>query len=163
MNSPCGKFRSPSCEIVSDLCPKPLSHDWHVQPSCQRPNHPPPERRAFSPARERPETHPTVLETLQTYRAHESPVNAYIPQNFHVFSTTGIPGRRARGRKTKGLTPADQDQLQPRDSKSHTSRPDPDLTLELTTERATVWPSARKKRSFQRTAFQAVQRRKTEN
>ena len=40
-----------SCEIVSDLCPNPLSHDWHVQPSCQRPNRPPPERREFSPDR----------------------------------------------------------------------------------------------------------------
>ena len=38
-----------SCEIVSDLCPNPFSHDWHVQPSCQRPNRLPPERRAFSP------------------------------------------------------------------------------------------------------------------
>jgi len=38
-----------SCEIVSDLCPNPLSHDWHVQPSCQRPNRGPPERREFSP------------------------------------------------------------------------------------------------------------------
>jgi len=40
-----------SCEIVSDLCPNPLSHDWHVQPSCQRPNRLPPERRAFSSRR----------------------------------------------------------------------------------------------------------------
>src|SRR5215469_16408004 len=40
-----------SCEIVSDLCPNPLSHDWHVQPNFQRPNHVPPERRAFSPVR----------------------------------------------------------------------------------------------------------------
>src|SRR5258708_38463020 len=38
-----------SCEIVSDLCPNPFSHDWHVQPSCQRPNRIPPERREFSP------------------------------------------------------------------------------------------------------------------
>src|SRR5579864_1961956 len=38
-----------SCEIVSDLCPNPFSHDWHVQPSCQRPNRDPPERREFSP------------------------------------------------------------------------------------------------------------------
>src|SRR5438094_6737372 len=38
-----------SCEIVSDLCPNPFSHDWHVQPNCQRPNRLPPERRAFSP------------------------------------------------------------------------------------------------------------------
>ncbi len=26
-----------------------ISHDWHVQPSCQRPNRGPPERREFSP------------------------------------------------------------------------------------------------------------------
>src|SRR6202042_2440825 len=42
-----------SCEIVSDLCPNPFSHDWHVQPSCQRPNRLPPERRAFSSRRTR--------------------------------------------------------------------------------------------------------------
>jgi len=31
------------------LLPESLSHDWHVQPSCQRPNRTPPERREFSP------------------------------------------------------------------------------------------------------------------
>ncbi len=31
------------------LEPEPSSHDWHVQPSCQRPNRFPPERRVFSP------------------------------------------------------------------------------------------------------------------
>ena len=63
-----------SCEIVSDLCPNPLSHDWHVQPSCQRPNRDPPERREFSPgelffAGEPACPNPTVLETLQPYSA----------------------------------------------------------------------------------------------
>ena len=38
-----------SCEIASDLRPNPLSHDWHVQPNCQRPNRDPPERDEFSP------------------------------------------------------------------------------------------------------------------
>jgi hypothetical protein len=33
--------------------------------------------------------HPTVPETLQTYRAAQNPVNAHIPQNFHAISTTG--------------------------------------------------------------------------
>jgi len=33
----------------SDSNPRLPSHDWHVQPSCQRPNRIPPERRAFSP------------------------------------------------------------------------------------------------------------------
>jgi hypothetical protein len=32
---------------------------------------------------------PTVLETLQTYRAAQSRVNASIPQNFHGISTSG--------------------------------------------------------------------------
>ena len=31
------------------LLPESLSHDWHVQPSCQRPNRTPPQRREFSP------------------------------------------------------------------------------------------------------------------
>ena len=53
-----------SCEIVSDLCPNPFSHDWHVQPSCQRPNRLPPERRAFSPGEPAARANPTVLETL---------------------------------------------------------------------------------------------------
>jgi hypothetical protein len=33
------------------LRPSHSSHDWHVQPYCQRPNRLPPERRAFSPER----------------------------------------------------------------------------------------------------------------
>jgi hypothetical protein len=53
-----------SCEIVSDLCPNPFSHDWHVQPSCQRPNRLPPERRAFSPGEPATRANPTVLETF---------------------------------------------------------------------------------------------------
>jgi hypothetical protein len=31
------------------LMPEFVSHDWHVQPSCQRPNRGPPRRREFSP------------------------------------------------------------------------------------------------------------------
>jgi hypothetical protein len=67
-----------SCEIVSDLCPNPFSHDWHVQPSCQRPNRLPPERRAFRSRRNRllgvnpTRANPAVLETLQTYRRCET-------------------------------------------------------------------------------------------
>src|SRR5215471_7829792 len=45
------KPSGPSCEIASDLCPNPFSHDWHVQPNFQRPNHVPPERRESSPVR----------------------------------------------------------------------------------------------------------------
>jgi hypothetical protein len=38
---------------------------------------------------------PTVLETLQTYRAAKNPVNRRIPQNFHGISTLGILERDA--------------------------------------------------------------------
>ena len=51
------------------LLPESLSHDWHVQPSCQRPNRGPPRRREFSPGDLATRAKPTVLETLQTYGA----------------------------------------------------------------------------------------------
>jgi hypothetical protein len=57
------------------------SHDWHVQPSCQRPNSPPPERRVFSP--ERSMKNPSVLETLQKYRLCRESVNLASSQDFH--------------------------------------------------------------------------------
>src|ERR1700686_5367309 len=75
-----------SCEIVSDLCPNPFSHDWHVQPSCQRPNRLPPERRAFSPGEPATRANPTVLETFQTYRPRETLSTC----TFHSISTCGI-------------------------------------------------------------------------
>src|SRR5215469_14028761 len=78
-----------SCEIASDLCPNPFSHDWHVQPNFQRPNRTPPKRREFSPVRLAPSANPTVLETFQTYRARQSHVNASPAQNFHAISTAG--------------------------------------------------------------------------
>jgi len=49
------------------LMPESVSHDWHVQPSCQRPNRGPPRRREFSPGECAARAHPTVLETLPTY------------------------------------------------------------------------------------------------
>ena len=51
------------------LMPESTSHDWHVQPSCQRPNRGPPRRREFSPGESAARVDPTVLETLQPYRA----------------------------------------------------------------------------------------------
>jgi len=68
------------------LMPEPISHDWHVQPSCQRPNRGPPRRREFSPGENmrlacarldgrgvRPYMNSTVLETLQPYSAAKIP------------------------------------------------------------------------------------------
>jgi hypothetical protein len=43
--------------------------------------------------RTRTSANPTVLETLQTYCAAQNPVNPNIPQDFQMFSTSGIrPG-----------------------------------------------------------------------
>ena len=55
-----------------ELILESVSHDWHVQPSCQRPNRGPPKRCEFSPGGffsvSKPTSgNPTVLETLQTY------------------------------------------------------------------------------------------------
>jgi hypothetical protein len=72
------------------LMPEFVSHDWHVQPSCQRPNRGPPRRREFSPGELATRANPTVLETLQTYSAAENPVNHRFPQNFQMISTSGI-------------------------------------------------------------------------
>ena len=95
----------PSCEIVSDLCPNPFSHDWHVQPSCQRPNRLPPERCVFSPVKicgvqPKGRNHRTAFDcprNLLTISPAENPVNACVPQNFHQISTRGIPFRTANG------------------------------------------------------------------
>jgi len=72
------------------LMPESVSHDWHVQPSCQRPNRGPPRRCEFSPGDSAARAKPTVLETLQTYSAAENPVNRRFPQNFQMISTLGI-------------------------------------------------------------------------
>jgi hypothetical protein len=85
-----------SCEIVSDLCPNPFSHDWHVQPSCQRPNRLPPERRAFSSRRTRflgANPNKSVSgcpRNPSNISFAPNPVNASVPQYFHVISTLGI-------------------------------------------------------------------------
>jgi hypothetical protein len=83
--------------------PESVSHDWHVQPSCQRPNRGPPRRREFSPGgfsfvSKPTSANPTVLETLQTYSAAQNPVNRRIPQDFQMISTSGIRGAGARER-----------------------------------------------------------------
>ncbi len=105
-------FRGLFCEIASDLCPNPLSHDWHVQPSCQRPKHDPPERRAFSPAKRplssyaRPDRIRDPVphgqfrcpRNLSNIPRSASCVNASSPQNFHQISTTGSQARGQRKR-----------------------------------------------------------------
>ena len=86
-----------------------VSRDWHVQPSCQRSNRGPPERRAFSPGEfffvgNPTRANPTVLETLQTYCAALNPVNARLPQDFQMISTSGVfqigPGQESKSSKS---------------------------------------------------------------
>jgi hypothetical protein len=84
------------------LMPESVSHDWHVQPSCQRPNRGPPRRCEFSPGDLATRAKPTVLETLQTYSAAVNPVNRRIPQDFQMISTSGKRDGRAR---PQGLSP----------------------------------------------------------
>jgi hypothetical protein len=48
---PCGSSKTMVVYLVRSfgLMPESVSHDWHVQPSCQRPNRGPPKRCEFSP------------------------------------------------------------------------------------------------------------------
>jgi hypothetical protein len=104
-----------SCEIVQTYA-RMISHDWHVQPSCQRPNRWSAGAGEFGTAgnsvfqlalsrtgwiaHHHTGRNPTVLETLQTYLAAQNPVNDCFPQNFQMISTVGrnLSGRAA-GRK----------------------------------------------------------------
>ena len=72
--------------------PELFSHDWHVQPNCQRPNRLPPERRAFSPgkslamrARRPHHTRFDCPRNLVKLSSHCSPVNSLCTQDFHLF------------------------------------------------------------------------------
>lgn len=78
--------------------PSHSSHDWHVQPYCQRPKHDPPEGRTFSPERSHTSANPSVLETFQTYRAELLRVNPLCSQDFHLIFTLGSCYRLSRGR-----------------------------------------------------------------
>ena len=49
---------------------------------------------------------PTVLETLQTYRAAKNPVNLNIPQGFHMFCTCGPKWKAGQESAAQGLKPA---------------------------------------------------------
>src|SRR5579863_5102890 len=123
-----------SCEIVSDLCPNPFSHDWHVQPSCQRPNRLPPERREFSPGEHtrmrirlssKPYKHTRVRETLSTQASHR--ISTCFPQE-----ELGAADRRAEPQGLKpvvGAASAARLEVAP-------------FPVQARSERATVWPSA---------------------
>ncbi len=64
-----------------------ISHDWHVQPSCQRPNRGPPERRAFSPG-ENARKHFRLSSKLYNHtvrrKSRQSSLPTEFPDDFHI-------------------------------------------------------------------------------
>ena len=79
--------------------PKPSSHDWHVQPSCQRTDPLPPERALSVQSQSaltqasRVYTNLPVLETCTSYAFVALTVNPLLAQDIHLFSTTGEASR----------------------------------------------------------------------
>jgi hypothetical protein len=80
------------------LMPESVSHDWHVQPSCQRPNRDPPERREFSPGENarvrirlssKPYKHTCSAKSCQSSRP------TGFPDVFHKWTVLGRCRRRA--------------------------------------------------------------------
>jgi hypothetical protein len=117
-----------------------ISHDWHVQPSCQRPNRDPPRRHEFSPGETLLE-HSDCPRNFTTIQCGLYPVNHHFPQNFQMISTSGI---REDGR-------AAIDQQVPHRACSPIRNDNAFGGRSL--QRATVWSSARNWRHFRRTHF----------
>src|SRR5271156_5892797 len=69
------------------LMPESVSHDWHVQPSCQRPNRGPPRRRAFSPgepARVRIRLSSKLYNHTVRRLSRQSSLPTEFPDDFHI-------------------------------------------------------------------------------
>ena len=86
--------------------------------------------------RRRTNANPLVLETLQTYRAAENPVNDRVPQDFQMISTSGIAWDRRAARETKIPRLARDDIL-----RMGRHRLQCDELARGARIRATVWPS----------------------
>ena len=73
-----------------------ISHDWHVQPSCQRPNRDPPRRREFSPG-ENARKHFRLSSKLYNHTvrliSRQSLLPTEFPDDFHIGNVVG--GRAA--------------------------------------------------------------------
>ena len=81
------------------LMPEFVSHDWHVQPSCQRPNRGPPKRREFSPggdARVRSRLSSKPYKHTCGVKSCQSTHPTGFPDVFHKWTVLGSSGRRAR-------------------------------------------------------------------
>jgi len=81
------------------LMPESVSHDWHVQPSCQRPNRGPPRRREFSPggnALRRNRLSSKLYKHAGAGESRQSALPTEFPDDFHIGSS-GSEGGRAGG------------------------------------------------------------------
>ncbi len=97
------------------LMPESTSHDWHVQPSCQRPNRGPPERCEFSPgeecrnAGEAPAPHKLRLSSKldkHTVRrkSRQSTLPTEFPDDFHIGNSGARRESCQRKPKSRFLT-----------------------------------------------------------
>jgi hypothetical protein len=88
------------------LMPEPISHDWHVQPSCQRPNRGPPRRREFSPgesARKQIRLSSKLDKHTGRRISRQSSLPTEFPDDFHIGN---LPLKERSGRaKPQGLKP----------------------------------------------------------
>jgi len=81
------------------LMPESVSHDWHVQPSCQRPNRGPPKRCEFSPggnARVRNRLSSKLYKHTVRCVSRQSSLPTEFPDDFHSWTVLGGGDRRAR-------------------------------------------------------------------
>jgi len=84
------------------LMPESISHDWHVQPSCQRPNRGPPRRREFSPgenARKRFRLSSKLYNHTVRRKSRQSSLPTEFPDDFHIGNFSAERGGRAAGKK----------------------------------------------------------------
>jgi hypothetical protein len=93
------------------LMPESVSHDWHVQPSCQRPNRGPPKRREFSPGepaqvRIRLSSKPYKHTARRKSRQSTHPTG--FPDVFHTWTDLGSGGGRAAPTLKTGSSPGFQ-------------------------------------------------------
>jgi len=87
------------------LMPESVSHDWHVQPSCQRPNRGPPERREFSPggvAVRRNRLSSKLYKHTVRGGSRQLALSTEFPDDFHIGNAGSEGGRAAS--KSRFLT-----------------------------------------------------------
>jgi hypothetical protein len=82
------------------------SHDWHVQPSCQRPKSHLRLSGAFSVRSGSHKANPSVLETFQKYRPACATVNPCSAQDFHTAGGHGFQPCRTQSKESVGTAEA---------------------------------------------------------